>query len=87
MSKLYDQLNNGILDKNATSSSIYKAHLSGINAIDGIYLPSESGLEENERLFATNRELSPWLQIDLITKHIVEGVKIWDRSESSVQGQ
>jgi len=66
---------------------MYKAHLSGINAIDGIYLPSESGLEENERLFATNQELSPWLQIDLITKHIVEGVKIWDRSESSVQGQ
>jgi len=72
---------------NATSSSVHKAHFSGLKAIDGVYLPSDSGLEENESLFATNRELSPWLQIDLITKHIVEGVKIWDRSESSVQGQ
>jgi len=58
-----------ILDMTATSSSVHRAHLSGLKAIDGVYIPSDSGLE------------------DLTTKHFVEGVKIWDRSESSVQGQ
>jgi len=57
--------------------------LSGLKAIDGIYLPSESGLGEQGSLFATNSELSPWLQIDLTTNHFVKGVKIWDRSEST----
>jgi len=57
-----------------------------LKAIDGIYLPSESGLAEQESLFVSNQELSPWLQIDLTTNHFVEGVKIWDRSDST-QGQ
>jgi len=61
--------------------------LSVLKAIDGIYLPSKSGIGEQESLFATNQELSPWLQVDLTTSHFVEGVKIWDRSENSVQGQ
>jgi len=54
-----------------------------LKAIDGIYLPSQSGIGEQESLFATNSELSPWLQIDLTTNHFVEAVKIWDRSEST----
>jgi len=58
-----------------------------LKAIDGIYLPSEFGIGEKDSIFATNTELSPWLQIDLTTNHFVEGVKIWDRSESSAQGQ
>jgi len=34
----------------------------------------------------TEIELSPWIQIDLLTNHFVYGVKIWNRSETSSQG-
>jgi len=54
-----------------------------LKAIDGIYLPSELALGEEDSLFATKSELSPWLQIDLTINHFVKGVKISDRSEST----
>jgi len=66
---------------------MFRTDLSEVKAIDGIYLPSEAGLEEPGSLFVTNQELSPWIQIDLAISHFVEGVKIWDRSESVSQGE
>jgi len=68
-------------------SSVYNPNLSGLKAIDGIYLPSESGLREAESLANTLKELSPWIQVDLTINHFVEGVKIWDRSEGMNQGE
>jgi len=58
----------------------------GAKAVDGIYLPSWDGMEEDESLIVTNAELSPWLQVDLAINHFVTAVRIWDRSESIEQG-
>jgi len=64
-------------------SSVYGAEFSGIKAVDGIYVPSDSGVDEHASLAHTKRELSPWIQVDLSVNHFVEGVKIWNRFESS----
>jgi len=53
----------------------------GFNAVDGIYLPSDSGLGELASLAHSLKELSPWIQVDLATNHFVQGVRIWNRSE------
>jgi len=53
----------------------------GFKAIDGIYLPSDSGLDELASVAHSLKELSPWIQVELATNHYVEGVKIWNRSE------
>jgi len=50
-------------------------------AIDGIYIPSDSGLSRLASLAHSKQHLSPWIQVDLTTNHYVEGVKIWDRFE------
>jgi len=34
----------------------------------------------------TELELSPWIQIDLLTNHFVYGVKIWNRFEHPHKG-
>jgi len=60
---------------------------SASKAVDGIYVPSDFGVSEVASLVHTNQELSPWIQVDLIINHFVEGVKIWDRSESPSQGE
>jgi len=72
-----------ILDKVVNMSSVFGANYSSYKATDGIYLPSESGLGELDSLAHTLRELSPWIQIDLAVNYFVDGVKIWDRSEST----
>jgi len=53
----------------------------GLKAVDGIYLPSDSGLDELASLAHSRTELSPWIEVDLATNHYVEGVKIWNRSK------
>lgn len=64
-------------------SSLYSVEFSGIKAVDGIYLPSDFGVGETASLAHTLTELSPWIQVDLSVNHFVEGVKIWNRFESS----
>jgi len=58
----------------------------GAEAIDGIYLPSQWNIPELDSLAHTKTELSPWIQIDLLTNHFVYGVKIWNRSEHPIPG-
>jgi len=72
-----------ILDKVVSMSSVYSASYSSYKATDGIYLPSDAGLRDLDSLTHTLRELSPWIQIDLAINCFVDGVKIWDRSEST----
>jgi len=60
-------------------SSVHRSLFPGSKAIDGIYSPSESGLDELASLAHTKQEVSPWIQVDLATNHFVEGVKIWNR--------
>jgi len=68
-------------------SSVSRSGFPASKAVDGIYLPSEFGVDEIASLAHTNQELSPWIQVDLIVNHFVEGVKVWDRSESLGQGE
>jgi len=76
-----------VLDKVASLSSVFGSEYSGLKAVDGIYLPSDFGVHEIVSLAHTNLELSPWIQVDLITNHFVDGVKIWDRSEGHNQSE
>jgi len=64
-------------------SSSFSSSYAGFKAIDGIYLPSHSGFTEYQSLAHTEKELSPWIQVDLEDTYYVDGVKIWDRSENS----
>jgi len=66
---------------------LYVSSHFGSNAVDGIYIPSHSGLNELTSVAHTERELSPWIQVDMGINHFVEGVKIWDRSEFSLPGK
>jgi len=52
------------------------------HAIDGFYLPSQHGENEVFSLALTKQEMSPWIQVDMESSHLVYGVKIWWRSES-----
>jgi len=68
-------------------SSVFASVYPASKAVDGIYLPSEFGVDEIANLVHTNQELSPWIQVDLIINYFVEAVKVWDRSESPSQGE
>jgi len=59
----------------------------GQKAVGGGYLPSTSGIKEHESLAFTKKELSPWIRVDLATNYLLEGVKIWDRSEATNPGE
>jgi len=73
--------------KNASMSITFDANFPASKAIDGIYVPSDHGLSEPGNMaYNAKRELSPWIQVDLLTGHYVDGVKIWDRSESPSPG-
>jgi len=67
-------------------STEYGAHYHGEKATDGLYLPSQNGMSERTSIAHTQRELSPWIQVDLHTDHFVYGVKIWNRCEESTSG-
>jgi len=60
-------------------SSVRHSDYSGSKAVDGFYLPSDSGSDPLTSLAYTNKELSPWIQVDLAINHYVDGVKIWNR--------
>jgi len=78
-------MNMFITGKSVALSTRHNNHAGG-QAIDGIYLPSQWSISEQASMAHTKRELSPWIQIDLLTNHFVYGVKIWNRSESPYQG-
>jgi len=67
------------------SSEPNRLSFEGYKAIDGIYLPSEYGLSELSSMTYTSLELSPWIQVDLLTNHFVYGVKIWNRCQNLEQ--
>jgi len=69
---------------NASMSSSSSQNRGAENAIDGLYLPSQHGINEASSLALTTSEISPWIQVDLSISYYVYGVKIWQRSESDV---
>lgn len=68
-------------------STRYGHAFSPNDAIDGIYLPSQHHVNEGFSLALTLQELSPWIQVDMESSHLVYGVKIWWRSENTYQSE
>jgi len=65
-------------------SSLGKPNKKAEEVVDGLYLPSQHGIEETRSLAFTAFENSPWIQVNLSNSYYVYGVKIWQRSESGI---
>lgn len=59
---------------------MFSNNYNGSEAIDGIYNGGSGSMAH------TLREISPWLQINLVNPAAVRGVKIWNRVSEIIPG-
>lgn len=71
------------LEKPANMSSYHGYGLVAGKCTDGIYLPSDVGLDEPQSLCNTAHEINPWLRINLESAHCVWAVRILNRAEGT----